>query len=113
MGKIVSVYEHFGLRTFRFTNDLQERNKFVNRGMTVVVRLKLFVKRNLIYTIHAESLKSRTLWLHSFRSVFIARIRLVDVLTGAAEWVGNRCVSRVVYPARLGGQLSILTHYIV
>ena len=30
MGKIVSVYENFGLRTFRFTNDLQERIKFVN-----------------------------------------------------------------------------------
>ena len=26
----------FGLRTFRFTNDLQERMKFVNRGLTVV-----------------------------------------------------------------------------
>ena len=25
----------FGLRTFRFTNDLQERIKFVNRGLTV------------------------------------------------------------------------------
>ena len=25
----------FGLRTFRFTNDLQERIKFVNRGSTV------------------------------------------------------------------------------
>ena len=35
MGKIVSVYEHFGLRTFRFTNDLQERIKFVNRGLTL------------------------------------------------------------------------------
>ena len=31
----ISVYEHFGLRTFRFTNDLQERIKFVNRGLTV------------------------------------------------------------------------------
>ena len=30
MGKIVSAYEHFGLRTFRFTNDFQERIKFVN-----------------------------------------------------------------------------------
>jgi len=35
MGKIVSVYEHFGLRTFQFTNDLQERINFVNRGLTV------------------------------------------------------------------------------
>ena len=25
----------FGLRKFRFTNDLQERIKFVNRGLTV------------------------------------------------------------------------------
>ena len=25
----------FGLRTLRFTNDLQERIKFVNRGLTV------------------------------------------------------------------------------
>ena len=25
----------FGLRTFRFTNDLQERIKFVNRGLIV------------------------------------------------------------------------------
>ena len=27
----------FGLRTFRFTNDLQERIKFVNRGLTILV----------------------------------------------------------------------------
>ena len=33
----ISVYEHFGLRTFRFTNDLHERIKFVNRGLTVFV----------------------------------------------------------------------------
>jgi len=26
----------FGLRTFRFTNDLQEGIKFVNRGLTVL-----------------------------------------------------------------------------
>ena len=30
-----------GLRTFRFTNDLQERIKFVNRGLTVFVKLYL------------------------------------------------------------------------
>ena len=27
----------FSLRTFRFTNDLQERIKFVNRGLTVLL----------------------------------------------------------------------------
>ena len=32
-----SVYEHFGLRTFRFWIDLQERIKFVNRGLTVLI----------------------------------------------------------------------------
>jgi hypothetical protein len=32
---LFSVYEHFGSRTFRFTNGLQERIKFVNRGSTV------------------------------------------------------------------------------
>jgi len=30
----------FGLRTFRFTNDLQERIKFVNRGLTVLASIK-------------------------------------------------------------------------
>jgi len=30
----------FGLRTFRFTNDLQERIKFVNRGLTVLLNDK-------------------------------------------------------------------------
>ena len=34
----------FGLRTFRFTNDLQERIKFVNRGLTVF----LFLRRKLV-----------------------------------------------------------------
>ena len=29
------VENSFGLRTFQFTNDLQERIKFVNRGLTV------------------------------------------------------------------------------
>jgi hypothetical protein len=32
----------FGLRTFRFTNDLQERIKFVNRGLTVYLLLIVF-----------------------------------------------------------------------
>jgi len=32
----ISFYEHFGLRTFRFTNDLQERIMFVNRSLTVL-----------------------------------------------------------------------------
>ena len=31
----------FGLRTFRFTNDLQERIKFVNRGLTVLIKYLL------------------------------------------------------------------------
>jgi len=43
MGKIVSVYEHFSLITFRFTNDLQERIQIVNRGLTVLVTDRLSV----------------------------------------------------------------------
>ena len=33
----------FGLRTFRFTNDLQERIKFVNRGLTVHIYIYIYI----------------------------------------------------------------------
>ena len=58
MGKIVSVYEHFGLRTFRFTNDLQERIMFVNRGLAVLVL-------RLCFFLHAHSPELTVLALFS------------------------------------------------
>jgi hypothetical protein len=39
----VHILLDFGLRTFRFTNGLQERIKFVNRGPTVITPLLLFL----------------------------------------------------------------------
>jgi hypothetical protein len=71
MGKIVSVYEHFGLRTFRFTNGLQERIKFVNRGPTVQAKVKY-------KTIPLQALTgpegSRRLRLPDFKTIGTSRL---------------------------------------
>jgi hypothetical protein len=42
LARYISLLD-FGLRTFRFTNGLQEQIKFVNRGPTVYVKVKLKV----------------------------------------------------------------------
>jgi len=68
MGKIVSVYEHFGLRTFRFTNDPQELIKFMNRGLTVLGDFLLnFVELKLSYNLTKITLREN---LRTFVIVF-------------------------------------------
>ena len=56
----------FGLRTFRFTNDLQERIKFVNRGLTVVLQETARYPIACDYVVEGEMLTSTSLGMSPY-----------------------------------------------
>jgi hypothetical protein len=82
---LVSVYEHFGSRTFRFTNGLQERIKFVNRGSTVYIYSCLpflFKTISCVTYIHVVGKWDlNPIYIYKFRISFLALYWSEEVLT--------------------------------
>jgi len=69
----------FCLRTFRFTNDLQERIKFVNRGLTVLKNelLSGYLRVVSVERCRRKRQLSRQLFLTT-RSIITSRVRKVS-----------------------------------